>query len=219
MPGELTVAELVALYASYYPAPRPVGETIELAGLASERDVRAARLSGGQRRRLDVALALIGDPELVFLDEPTTGFDPSARHHAWEVIANLQRARQDDLPHDPLHGGGAGARGPRRGDRRRTDRLAGDAGDARGPRQGAERHLLHACPRDLEPSELPAELAAVAELHDGRVHLRSEHPARTLHALAGWALEHGLDLDDLTVGRPTLEDVYLELTGERESRP
>src|SRR5271165_5575089 len=90
MPAELSVAELVRLYAGYYPHPRPVDETIELVGLADERGARTGQLSGGQQRRLDVALALIGDPELVFLDEPTTGFDPAARHHAWEVIANLR---------------------------------------------------------------------------------------------------------------------------------
>src|SRR5271165_6601054 len=80
MPAELTVNELVELYAGYYPHPRPVAQTIELVGLAGQRDSRTAHLSGGQLRRLDVALALIGDPELVFLDEPTTGFDPAARH-------------------------------------------------------------------------------------------------------------------------------------------
>ncbi len=90
MPAELTVGELVALYAGYYPNPRTVPETIELVGLTEQRDARTGQLSGGQLRRLDVALALIGDPDLVFLDEPTTGFDPSARHHAWEVIASLR---------------------------------------------------------------------------------------------------------------------------------
>ncbi|HLL93292.1 MAG TPA: ABC transporter ATP-binding protein [Solirubrobacteraceae bacterium] len=90
MPAELTVRELVELYAGYYPHPRPASETIELVGLADKRDARTKQLSGGQLRRLDVALALIGDPDLVFLDEPTTGFDPSARHHAWEVVANLR---------------------------------------------------------------------------------------------------------------------------------
>ena len=90
MPPELTVRELVELYAGYYPHPRGAAETIELVGLTDKRDARTKQLSGGQLRRLDVALALIGDPELVFLDEPTTGFDPSARHHAWEVIANLR---------------------------------------------------------------------------------------------------------------------------------
>ncbi len=90
MPGELTVREVLELYAGYYPHPRPVAETIELVGLADRPSARTGGLSGGQRRRLDVALALIGDPELVFLDEPTTGFDPSARHHAWEVIGSLR---------------------------------------------------------------------------------------------------------------------------------
>src|SRR5579872_2444257 len=90
MPAELSVRELVELYAGYYPRPRSAAETIDLVGLADKREARTGQLSGGQLRRLDVALALIGDPELVFLDEPTTGFDPSARHHAWEVIANLR---------------------------------------------------------------------------------------------------------------------------------
>ena len=88
--AELTVEECVSLYAGYYPRARPVGETLELVGLADRRAARCGQLSGGQRRRLDVALALIGDPELVFLDEPTTGFDPAARQSAWQVIAGLR---------------------------------------------------------------------------------------------------------------------------------
>jgi ABC-2 type transport system ATP-binding protein len=88
--AELTVEECVSLYAGYYPRPRPVAETLELVGLADRRTTRCGRLSGGQQRRLDVALALIGDPELVFLDEPTTGFDSAARQAAWEVIAGLR---------------------------------------------------------------------------------------------------------------------------------
>src|SRR5207237_4617113 len=90
LPPELTVRELVSRYAGYYPAPRPVAETIGLVGLTGKENVRAGRLSGGQQRRLDVALALVGDPELVFLDEPTTGFDPSARRSAWEMIDGLR---------------------------------------------------------------------------------------------------------------------------------
>ena len=90
MPAELTVAELVDRYAGYYPHPRNVDETIELVGLSEKRDARAGRLSGGQQRRLDVALALVGDPELVFLDEPTTGFDPAARRAAWSMIDDLR---------------------------------------------------------------------------------------------------------------------------------
>src|SRR5664279_700772 len=88
--AELTVEECLSLYAGYYPAPRPVAETLDLVGLKQRAGSRCGRLSGGQRRRLDVALALIGDPELLFLDEPTTGFDPSARRSAWEVIAGLR---------------------------------------------------------------------------------------------------------------------------------
>ena len=88
--AELTAEECLSLYAGYYPRPRPVAETLELVGLADRRTARCGRLSGGQRRRLDVALALIGDPELIFLDEPTTGFDPAARKSAWDVIAGLR---------------------------------------------------------------------------------------------------------------------------------
>ena len=91
MPAELTVFELVDRYAGYYPHPRDVDDTIELVGLTDKRDARAGRLSGGQQRRLDVALALVGDPELVFLDEPTTGFDPAARRAAWSMIDDLRR--------------------------------------------------------------------------------------------------------------------------------
>src|SRR5439155_10003260 len=86
----LTVAETVDLYRSYYPSPRPVDEIIELVGLGAKRDSRVSRLSGGQQRRLDVAIALAGDPELLFLDEPTTGFDPGARRNAWQIIRNLE---------------------------------------------------------------------------------------------------------------------------------
>ena len=217
MPGELTLADLVVLYASYFPAPRPVAETIELVGLAEDRDTRAVRLSGGQRRRLDVALALVGDPELVFLDEPTTGFDPSARHHAWEVIANLAhlgktvfltthyldeaQALADRVA--VIAAGRIVAEG-------RPETLAG--------RDKAPSDISFEPPPGIEPSSLPAELGADATLRDGRIHLRSHHPAATLNALTGWGLERGLGLDDLTVGRPTLEDVYLELTESQEPR-
>src|SRR2546429_9590783 len=94
------------MYAGFYRAPRDIDETIALAGLTEKAGALGTRLSGGQRRRLDFALALIGDPELIFLDEPTTGFDPSARRAAWEVIAGAPATRQDRLPHHPLHGRG-----------------------------------------------------------------------------------------------------------------
>ena len=211
MPAELTVRELVELYAGYYPHPRGVAETIELVGLADKRDARTDQLSGGQLRRLDVALALIGDPELVFLDEPTTGFDPSARHHAWEVIAESARARQDDLPDHALHGRGAGPRRPRRGDRRGGDRRRGHARDARRPRPGMS-DVSFSLPAGTVLSELP-ERARVGRAQARRragPHRRRGARPRAVCARAVGAGE-GEGLDDLTVGRPTLEDIYLRL--------
>ena len=119
---ELTPREAVEQYAGYYTSPRDVDETVDLVGLAEKADARTSTLSGGQQRRLDVALALIGDPELLFLDEPTTGFDPSARRQAWDVIGEPARPGQDGLPDHPLHGRGPGARRPRRDHRGRADR-------------------------------------------------------------------------------------------------
>jgi ABC-2 type transport system ATP-binding protein len=215
MPGELTVSELLGLYASYYPHPSPVEETLELVGLAEQRQVRAQRLSGGQQRRLDVGLALIGDPELLFLDEPTTGFDPSARHHAWEVIANLRElGKTVFLTTHYMEEAQALA-----------DRVAVIAAgrivaegttDTLGGRDRAPSDISFSLPEGVEPSQLPAELAATTVLRDGRFHLQTQHPADTLHALAGWALARDFHLDDLTVGRPTLEDVYLQLTEEKD---
>ena len=120
-----------ALLGAAYPHPRPADEVLELVGLADRADARAATLSGGQRRRLDLALGIAGDPELLFLDEPTTGFDPSARRHSWELIGAPARARHDDPAHHALHGGGAGARRPRRRARPRPRDRRGRAGLAR----------------------------------------------------------------------------------------
>ena len=215
MPGELTVGELLELYASYYPLPRPVEETIELVGLEDDRDSRAIRLSGGQQRRLDVALALIGDPELVFLDEPTTGFDPAARHHAWEVISNLRDlGKTVFLTTHYMEEAQALA-----------DRLAVIAAgrivsegtpETLGGRDRAPSNISFSPPHGVDVGSLPPELAVRAEARDGRLHLQSEHPARALAELGAWALENGCELADLTVGRPTLEDVYLRLTETTE---
>ena len=110
----IKVREAIELYGAAYPHPRPARELLELVGLEDRAEYRAADLSGGQRRRLDLALGLVGDPDLIFLDEPTTGFDPSARRQSWETIANLRSARQVDPADHALHGGGAAARRPRR---------------------------------------------------------------------------------------------------------
>ena len=211
LPDELTVSELVEMYAGYYPRPRSVAETIELVGLGGAGATRAGRLSGGQQRRLDVALALIGDPELIFLDEPTTGFDPAARRQAWEVVRGLARLGKTVLlTTHYLEEAEALA-----------DRVAVIVG-GRIVAEGPPRSLAG---RDRAPSRitvelgaaaaatLPAELLQAAEQRDGVVSIRAQDPADALHALIHWSLEHGVRLEGLEVRRPSLEDTYLELLG------
>jgi len=212
MPAELTVRELVELYAGYYPHPRSARETIELVGLGEKRDARTSQLSGGQLRRLDVALALIGDPELVFLDEPTTGFDPSARHHAWGIIANLRELGKTifltthymdeaQVLADHLAVIVAG------------QIVAAGTPGTLGGRDRDQSDLSFTLPPGTALTELPGGLGGLARMRDdGRVHLSVPTPAAPLHELTAWALGRGLELADLTVTRPTLEDVYLRLT-------
>jgi ABC-2 type transport system ATP-binding protein len=214
-PG-LTVHECLALYAGYYRRPRSIADTIALVGLAGKADAMAGQLSGGQRRRLDVALALVGDPELIFLDEPTTGFDPSARRAAWDVIAGLRDLGKtvfltthymDEAEHladriAVIVGGEIVAEG--------TPRTLG----GRDRMAAAIRFTL---PPGVAAGDLPAALAPLAEAGaGGAVVMRSDAPLVHLQALAEWALGRGLDLPDLDVHRPTLEDTYLALTDERK---
>jgi len=210
-PG-LTVRECLALYAGYYREPRTIADTLALVGLSEQAEQRASKLSGGQRRRLDVALALIGDPDLIFLDEPTTGFDPSARRAAWEVIAGL-RALGKTVFLTTHYMEEA---------ERLADRIAiiaaGEIVAEGTPRTLGERDLSGAqitfsLPRGTLAHELPATLAERAEEQiGGRLTMQSLHVAVDLHVLSGWALERELELADLEVHRPTLEDVYLTLT-------
>jgi ABC-2 type transport system ATP-binding protein len=213
-PG-LTVRDCLELYAGYYRRPRGVGETLELVGLADQAGQRAASLSGGQRRRLDVALALVGDPELIFLDEPTTGFDPSARRAAWKVIAGLRElGKTVFLTTHYMEEA-----------EQLADRIAIIAdgrivaeGDPRtlGGRNLSGAEITFAPPPEVGVDDLPAALASHAEENGGgRLVVRSTAVTADLHALAGWALEREVELDDLEVRRPTLEDVYLKLTAER----
>lgn len=208
----LTVRETLAMYAGYYPHPRSVSETIEQVGLAGKADERAGKLSGGQQRRLDVAVALIGDPELLFLDEPTTGFDPSARRQAWDVIAGLRDLGKTVMLTTHYMDEA----------QELADRVAVIAGgeiiaagtpDELGGRSDAESTVsfdrpagIDADPRDAVGGEWTAA--------NGRMVLRTGDPTRCLNELTGWALERGVELDRLEVSRPSLEDVYLELTGE-----
>lgn len=213
---QLTVRECLELYAGYYPAPRSVQEVIELVGLKKQANVRGGVLSGGQQRRVDVALALIGDPELVFLDEPTTGFDPSARRSAWEMIDGLRRlgktifltthymdeaeALADRIA--VLRAGVIVAEG--------TPRTLG--GRDRSPYQ-----VTFVLPEGVATEELPASLALTRGIDDSaRVMLETREVMATLHALSGWAMEHGHEITDLQVSRPALEDVYLDLTEARQ---
>jgi ABC-2 type transport system ATP-binding protein len=214
-PG-LTVRECLELYAGYYHAPRGVQETLALVGLSEQAEQRASALSGGQRRRLDVALALIGDPELIFLDEPTTGFDPSARRAAWEVIAGLRElGKTVFLTTHYMEEA-----------ERLADRIAVIAAgeiiaqgtpQTLGDRQLSGAQITFALPHGTGLADIPAVIAGTAEQQaGGRVLFASTSVAADLHALSGWALERGLELDDLEVRRPTLEDVYLQLTAEQK---
>ena len=210
-PG-LSVRECLAMYAGLYRAPRDIGEILALVGLTEKAGALGTRLSGGQRRRLDFALALIGDPELIFLDEPTTGFDPSARRAAWEVIAGLRHlGKTIFLTTHYLDEAGYLA-----------DRIAVlSAGRivAEGTPQtlGGRDHMTTAIsftlPDHLQARDLPPGLSPLTEPGPGgSTILHSQNPLAHLQILADWALSRGFDLPDLDVHRPTLEEVYLSLT-------
>jgi ABC-2 type transport system ATP-binding protein len=211
---ELTVRETLKLYAGYYPAPRPVEETIELVGLTEQAKQRAGRLSGGQQRRLDVAIALVGDPDLIFLDEPTTGFDPLARRQAWEVIGSLHKLGKTvfltthymdeaETLADRVAVIAAGRL------------VASGTPETLAERDGAPSEIGFTLPDGVAVGDLPGGLAANVEVSDGSAaRLRVRQPVTALHALTGWALERGYELIDLQVSRPSLEDIYLQLTRE-----
>ncbi len=204
----LTVGETVRQYADFYPAPRDAGEVIDLVGLAEKRDTRVKKLSGGQQRRLDVAVALAGDPELLFLDEPTTGFDPSARRNAWEIVRNLVAIGKtvfltthfmDEAQYladrvAVIAGGEIVAQGP-------PSTLAG--------RDRMLARITFALPENVAPPDL-----GQVDTGHGIWEIAVADPTEPLHRLTGWALERGLELDGLAVTRPSLEDVYLEITAE-----
>ncbi|MGN6275932.1 MAG: ABC transporter ATP-binding protein [Solirubrobacterales bacterium] len=192
----LTVRESLDLYAGYFRSPRPTEEVISLIGLGGKADERASRLSGGQQRRLDVGMALVGDPELLFLDEPTTGFDPSARRQAWDVIAGLRDLGKTVFLTTHYMDEA----------QRLADRVTIIA---------AGRIVARGTPADLgrrDEGETTIRYRA-----DGReVTVQTTTPTKALQELTAAALARGEELDHLEVTRPSLEDVYLELTGEAE---
>ena len=194
----LTVLEAVQHMAKAYPRPRDPRETIDLVGLGAKADARSNKLSGGQRRRLDLALALVGDPELVFLDEPTTGFDPAARRAAWGVIDTLKDLGKTVLLTTHYLDEAQAL----------ADRVAivkDGAMVAQGP------------PSDLGPSSAGYRVSYIAA--GRRVEHQTDDPTDLLHRLTGDAIARGETLEGLEVARPTLEDVYLELTDAPDGAP
>jgi ABC-2 type transport system ATP-binding protein len=212
----LTVRETIARNAGYYPAPRGVDEVIALVGLAGQERTKVRNLSGGRKRRLDLGLGLIGDPELLFLDEPTTGFDPAARRDAWQLVRSLRDSGTTILLTTHYMEEAQVL----------ADRVAvlsdgqvvaqGTLADI-GGRASAQTQVRFALPGGCRAADLPAwarpavEPAVQPEPGD-LVTVAVGEPTRALHELTSWALRHGLVLDQLTVEPPSLEDVYLQLT-------
>ena len=205
----LTVAETIELYRAAYPSPRPLDEIVELVGLMEKRNTRVSKLSGGQQRRLDVAVALAGDPRLLFLDEPTTGFDPSARRNAWQIVKSLAALGKtvfltthymDEAQYLAaevaiISGGLIVAQGP-------PSTLAG--------RDTAATRIRF---RLAPGSNLPDRFQERSIRTNGVYEMITDDATRTLHDLTGWALDQRISLEALEVTRPSLEDVYLEITG------
>ncbi|HEY2604263.1 MAG TPA: ABC transporter ATP-binding protein [Thermoleophilaceae bacterium] len=207
--GVLTVREAVEIYSSSYPEPRDPDECVDLVGLGEKRDARVETLSGGQRRRLDLALGIAGDPELIFLDEPTTGFDPTARRQAWEVIDGLASLGKTILLTTHYMDEAQNL----------ADRVAVIAAgrivaegtpDTIAGRDVSAALVSFKTPEGVDAGTLP--LPDGAEHTNGRVVFSSERPTQDLAPLLSWANERGLELEGLTVTRRSLEDIYLELT-------
>jgi ABC-2 type transport system ATP-binding protein len=189
----LTVEESLAQFAGYYERPRDVGEVIQLIGLDEQRSTLVRRLSGGQRRRLDFGLALVGDPELIFLDEPTTGFDPAARRRSWEAIRSLRSLGKTILL--------------------TTHYL--DEAEQLADRVAVLREgqiVAVGAPTELTGSAPTTEIRFTRNGDEVVIH--TDEPTQTLHELTAEALADGKELEGLTVRRPTLEEIYLSLTEE-----
>ena len=191
----LTVRESLALFAGYYAEPRNVDEVVEIVGLGEKRDSRVRTLSGGQTRRLDFGLALVGDPELIFLDEPTTGFDPAARRTAWETIRTLRSLGKTILLTTHY-----------------LDEAEQLADRVAVLREGVI--VREGTPKELTGGAVETEVRYRRAGED--IVVTTGDPTQLLHELTGEALARGEELEGLEVRRPTLEDVYLDLTGDAE---
>jgi ABC-2 type transport system ATP-binding protein len=209
----LTVRESVSRNAGYYPNPRDVGEVIGLVGLAGKEKSKVKSLSGGQKRRLDLALGIIGNPRVLFLDEPTTGFDPTARRGAWEVIRELSALGTTILLTTHYMDEA----------QELADRVAViSAGQiieegtpaTLGGRDLARARVSFTLPEGYSAADLPVGAAAG---ENGRLVIEADEPTELLHRLTGWALDHSTTLPGLTVDRPSLEDIYLSLTAAQDA--
>jgi ABC-type multidrug transport system ATPase subunit len=211
---EFTVGELVRLQASFYPRRHDPDDVIDLVGLSDKRTARVKGLSGGQRRRLDLALGLIGAPELLFLDEPTTGFDPSARHRAWDLVNRLR-----DLGTTVLLTTHYMEEAQRLADRvavlRQGRLVAIGRPDELGGIASASSVLSFQLPAGLDAADLPALAGRIAHTN-GEVTVRTADPTADMHVLTSWALGQRVQLPALRLTKPTLEDIYLELTEGHE---
>ncbi len=204
---ELTVAETIETYGRYYPERLGTGELIDIVGLGEKADARVKTLSGGQKRRLEVALGIVGDPELVFLDEPTTGFDPAARRQAWEMIRNLTELGKTILL-TTHYMDEAQNLADRVAVIDRGKIVAEGTPDTLGGRETASTVIRFEV-GNLPIDALPLTASAVI---GGTIEVESDDPTHDLHVLTGWAVNGGHTLDGLTVTRPSLEDIYLDLT-------
>ena len=209
---ELSVHEAVDLYASMYPRSRPAGEVIELVGLTEKAGARIKTLSGGQRRRLELALGIVGDPALIFLDEPTTGFDPSARRQAWGLVGNLRSLGKTILLTTHYMDEAQYL----------ADRVAVIAAgrivaegtpESLGGREQQAVTVRFVLPAGLGGADLPRDVGEHLGA-DREVVIQTATPTELLHEITGWAVARGVELDTLSVSRPSLEDVYLQLTDD-----
>lgn len=212
---QITVAEAVALYGAVYRRPRPVGEVLELVGLGDRAEARCGTLSGGQRRRLDLALGIVGSPELLFLDEPTTGFDPSARRRAWELVDALRSDGMtvvltthylDEAEHLADRVGVMSA-----------GRLIVEGTPADLQRRSGRTLVSFRCGGGEDDLAVATRLAETlgdrVRLIDGRIELLTADVTAALHALTSWAVEERVDIDSWSVAQPSLEQVFLDLVG------
>jgi ABC-2 type transport system ATP-binding protein len=209
----LSVRECIALYAGYYPAPLAVDHVLDLVGLTEKAGQRCEKLSGGQQRRLDVALALVGDPELIFLDEPTTGFDPSARHMAWNMIRDLRGLGKTIFLTTHFMDEAEAL----------ADRIlilsagrivAEGTAETIGDRASAATIIRFTLPEDVMPDDVPPVAGTMTSDGNRRVEISTQDPMPALGVLSSWAARGGYPLSDISVHRSSLEEIYLRLTEE-----